>query len=101
MEKLTKKEILNRRKEIEQELLNLLKETKNDFDLDYIKDIIYDEEDTDDLMKAFAVFDKGGDISEMNNILELVNDAWNYFPHKCLNGLCPIEKILEHQEEGK
>ena len=87
---------MNRRKEIEQELLNLLKKTKSDFDLDYIKDVIYNEEDNDDLMKTFAVFDRGGDISEMNNILELVNDAWNYFPHKCLNGLCPMEKILEH-----
>ena len=101
MEILTKKEVLEKRKEIEREILDLLKETKSDFDLDYIKKVIYNEEDNDDLMKAFAVFDRGGDIDEMNEILEVVNDAWNYFPHKCLNGLSPMEKILEHQKKNK
>jgi len=63
---MNKKEILNKRKEIERKLLDLLKETKSDFDLDYIKDVIYNEEDTDDLMKVFAVFDRGGDTTVSN-----------------------------------
>lgn len=89
----SKQQILERRKEIEQELLDFLKETKSDFGLEDIKDAIYNEEETDDMMKVVAMFDRGGDASELSNILELVTDAWNYFPHKCLGGLCPMEKI--------
>lgn len=33
------------------------------------------------------------------NVLELVNDAWNFFPHKALGGLSPEEKRLEYQNE--
>lgn len=92
-----KDQILKQRQEIEQELLELLKQTKSDFNLEDIKEIIYNEQDNDDLMQVFAMFDRGGDMGEMSNILELINDAWNYFPHKCLGGLCPMEKLLENQ----
>ncbi|MEK7564860.1 MAG: hypothetical protein AAB394_02915 [Patescibacteria group bacterium] len=101
MEIESKQQIFERRKEIEQELVNMLKETKNDFNLEYIKDIIYNEDDGDDLMKVLAVFDQGQDTDELNNILELVNDAWNYFPHKIINGLSPAEKLLEYQKSEK
>src|SRR3989344_9144453 len=97
MEILNKQQILERRKEIEQEFLDMLKETQSDFGLDDIKQIIYDEEDQDDLMKIVAMFDRGGDASELENILELINDAWNYFPHKALNGLSPAETAFNHQ----
>jgi len=33
--------------------------------------------------------------------LQVINNAWNYFPHKCLDGLCPMEKILESQNKVK
>ncbi|MBI5621557.1 hypothetical protein HY933_01675 [Candidatus Falkowbacteria bacterium] len=99
METLTKQQIIERRKEIEQELLDFLKETKSDFDLDDIKEIIYNEEDQDDLMDIIAMFDTGQDPIELNNILETINDAWNYFPHKILGGLSPAEKILESQQK--
>ncbi len=94
-----KEQIIQRKKEIEQELIELLKETKSIFTLEHIKDVIYYEKETDDMMKVIAIFDRGGDISELSNILELANDAWNYFPHKILNGLSPAEKILEYQEK--
>ena len=45
----SKQRILARRKEIEKELLDFLKETKSDFELDDIKKIIYNEEGSDDL----------------------------------------------------
>jgi len=92
----SKQQILKRRKELEQELTNMLKETKSDFTLDYVKDAIYNEEDNDDMMKIVAMFDRGGDASELSNVLELVTDAWNYFPHKILGGISPAEKLLEH-----
>lgn len=84
-------EILERRKEIKQELQEMLKETESDFSLKHIKDIIFNEDDTDDMMKIVAMFDRGGGASELENILDLVSDAWNYFPHKALDGLSPAE----------
>ena len=99
MEIESKQEILERRKEIEQELEEMLKETESDFTLDHVRDVIFHEEDNDDMMKVVAMFDRGGDASELSNVLELVTDAWNYFPHKALGGISPAEKLLEYQEK--
>jgi hypothetical protein len=41
------------------------------------------------------MFDRPGDASELDNILRLVSDAWNYCPHKVLYGLSPAEKRKE------
>ncbi len=43
------------------------------------------------------MFDTGQGAMELDNIIESINDAWNYFPHKVLDGLSPAEKILEYQ----
>jgi hypothetical protein len=100
MEIESKQQILERRKEIEQELVDMLKETESDFTLDHVRDVIFHEEDNDDMMKAVAMFDRGGNASELSNILELVTDAWNYFPHKVLGGISPAEKLLEHKNKS-
>lgn len=110
----TLQQILERRKEIEQELMGMLKETESDFTLDHVRDIIFHEEDNDDMMKVVAMFDpssrtqsvhygagRGGDASELSNVLELVTDAWNYFPHKALGGISPAETLLEHHNKTK
>ena len=94
-------QILIRRKEIEQDLVDMLEETESDFSLQHVKDVIFHEEDNDDMMKVVAMFDRGGDASELSNILELVNDAWNYFPHKIIGGLSPADKLLEHRNKQK
>ena len=99
MEIESKQQILERRNEIEQELVEMLKETESDFTLDHIRDIIFHEEDNDDMMKVVTMFDRGGDASELSNVLELVTDAWNYFPHKVLGGISPAEKLLEYQNK--
>jgi hypothetical protein len=91
----SKQQILERRKGIEQELVDMLKETKSNFTLDHIRDVIFHEDDNDDMMKVVAMFDRGGDASELSNVLELVTDAWNYFPHKALGGVSPAEMILK------
>ena len=44
------RQILERRKEIEQELTNMLKETKSDFTLDHVRDAIFHEENNDDMI---------------------------------------------------
>ena len=47
------------------------------------------------------MFDRGGDASELSNVLELVTDAWNYFPHEVLGGISPAEILLENQKKQK
>ena len=101
MEIETKEQIFERREEIEKEILDLLEETKSDFGLEDIKEIVYNEEDQDDLVHVMAMFDHGQGLSEMSAVLDVMNDAWNYFPHKSLHGLCPMEKILEHKLKNK
>src|SRR3989344_4186644 len=101
MEIESKQQILERRKEIEQELTDMLKVTESNFTLDHVRDVIFHEEDNDDMMKVVAMFDRGGDASELSDVLELVTDAWNYFPHKVLGGFSPAEKLLEHQSKNK
>ena len=98
MEIENKAQILQRRKEIEQELVEMLKKTKSDFTLDHIRDAIFHEEDNDDMMKVVAMFDDGNP-ENLSNVLELVTDAWNYFPHKVLGGISPAEKLLEHKHK--
>ena len=78
-----------------------LRRGKEQFTLQDVKDVIFHEEDNDDMMKVVAMFDRGGDASELSNVLELVTDAWNYFPHKVLSGLSPAEKLLEHHSKSK
>lgn len=59
------------------------------------------EEDESDARKAnqdyqnkwLKYFMNEPDIDKMNNILQVFTDAWNYFPHKSLNGLSPMEMI--------
>ncbi len=100
MEIRSKEQIWQRRKEIEEELLEMLEETGSEFELEDIKKIIYNEDGQDCLTDVIAMFDRGGDASELENILELVSDAWNYFPHKTLGGLSPAEKILEYNNRN-
>lgn len=90
-------EVFMKRKEIENELENKLKEVGSDFDLEYIKQIIYEEDGTDDLTDIIMLFDTGQGAVELQDVLEIVNEAWNYFPHKILDGLSPAEKLLEYR----
>ncbi|OGL82932.1 hypothetical protein A3B32_00955 [Candidatus Uhrbacteria bacterium RIFCSPLOWO2_01_FULL_53_9] len=92
-------DILKRRQEIEQELIDMLKETESDFTLQDVKDAIFNEEGNDDMMKIVMMFDRGGDASELSNVLELVTDAWNYFPHEILGGISPAETLLEYKQK--
>ena len=101
METESKQQILERRKEIEQEITDMLKKTESDFTLDHVRDVIFHEEDNDDMMKVVAMFDRGGEAAELENVLDMVTDAWNYFPHKILGGISPAEKLLEYRDDGE
>lgn len=96
----SKQHILERRKEIEQELIEMLEQTGSDFTIEDVKAAIYNEEDNNDMQKVVGMFDDGDPIN-LSNVIELVTDAWNYFPHKLLGGLSPAEKILEYRKSEK
>ena len=68
----SQKQILTRRNEIEQELADMLKETKSEFSIQHVRDAIFDEEDNDDMMKVVAMFDRGGDVSELLTFTQLL-----------------------------
>jgi hypothetical protein len=87
-----KENIIERRKEIEEELADMLDQTGSDFTVEDVKAAIYEEEGNEDMQEIIAMFDDG-DPMNLSNVLELVTDAWNYFPHKALDGSSPVEKM--------
>ena len=46
------------------------------------------------MAKIIPMFDTGEGKAELGEILELITDAWNYFPHKILGGKSPKEMVL-------
>lgn len=81
--------ILMRRKEIEESIEHKLKEIHSDFTLQDVKDTIHKEQGSRDLPNIISMFDTGKDGTDLNEILQIINDAWNYFPHKSLGGVSP------------
>lgn len=92
----SQEEIDEYRKEVEADINQLLEEAGSEFTLDDVKDVIYNEEETDDMQKVIMMFDDG-DLTNLSNAVEVATDAWNYFPHKMLNGLSPAEMSLKHK----
>jgi len=84
MKKESIENIYKKREKIESNLLALIKESNVKITLDSIKKIIYNEKNHS---------------KEIEKILQLINDAWNYFPHKCLKGLSPAEMVLKYSKK--
>lgn len=89
-------DILMKRKEIENELEQKLQEIKSDYTVIEIKAMIYEEDSVETLNDLFMIFDDGS-INDISTTLEMLNDAWNYFPHRLLGGDCPQEMIDKKQ----
>ena|SRR3989344_8765071 len=100
MEIESREQILERKKEIEKELVEMLEETESDFELEDVLDVIYNEEDNDDFQDLVIMFDNGHP-ENLSNVLELITDAWNYFPHEILGGISPAEVLLKHRNKDK
>ncbi|HEY4520601.1 MAG TPA: hypothetical protein VJJ72_02255 [Candidatus Paceibacterota bacterium] len=89
-------EILAQRKAIEEEIAEWLSEFDVDLTLNDIKVYIYNEDEESSFSHFISLFDFGQDYMGMSYALELMTDAWNYFPHKVLGGISPAEVILNH-----
>ena len=94
------KEIADRRKEVEADLLDLIKKTGADCTVWDVLQMVYDEQNQSDMHGILRLFDNG-DQQVLAEALETVSDAWNYFPHRMLNGLSPqeVSKHQKHQDE--
>lgn len=97
----SKQHILERRKEIERELGELIKKIGGGFSLEEVKDRIFNEKDNKDFNNLVAEFSVAENLDELNRDLQLVSDAWNYFPHKALGGISPAEMLLEHRGQAR
>jgi len=90
------------RREIESQIREIIDYYKIDTTFEKIKEMIFNESDQKDFNNLVQLFaDKIANLDELNAVLQVVNWAWDYFPHKSLNGLCPMEKILESQPNKK
>lgn len=94
----SKENIIQKRGDIEKQLNDIIKSLGLSVNFEEIKEVIYNEQDQGALHNIMSKFDNGQDIDELNKILAIVNEAWNYFPHRVLGGLSPAEKILESQQ---
>lgn len=95
------KSIINiekKREEIEKELSEYIEKYNIQASFEEIKKVIHEEEDQEDLNNIISRFDLGQDMAELNDIVQIINDAWNYFPHNILDGLSPIEMIMKNKE---
>lgn len=80
--------ILAKREELETKIADLLEAAKSDFCFHDILEEIYREEGVETIDAIIEMFE--GDNPE--EVSDVVRDAWNYFPHASLGGLCPAEK---------
>lgn len=90
-----KHEIQVKRKEIGKTLSRLLVIQGTPFTLDDIKATIYNEKSTADLVSVLNMFHSEPGSQGYEGLVELVREAWNYYPHKSLGGRSPREKSLE------
>jgi len=91
-------EILSRRESVERRLSAALKQSRSSLTVSGYKDAIFHGPDVSQfrayLMEALEVF--GYDIEDASeDIISVIQDAWNYFPHQCLQGQCPAELMAE------
>lgn len=94
----SKEDIIQKRGDIEKQLNDMIISLGLSVSFGEIKEMIYNEQDQSALHEIVGKFDNSQDIDELNKILAIVNEAWNYFPHKVLGGLSPAEKILESRQ---
>ena len=58
-------------------------------------DAVSQKIDFNKLIELFVSKINSGNLDEINEVLKFVNAVWNYFPHKSLKGLSPVEKLKE------
>lgn len=78
----------------EERVQHLLDNVENAASLYTLKTLIYDFDMGDSRLYLFAMlkalrFDNIEEVDQ--DTLQVIQDAWNYFPHRFLDGRCPAE----------
>jgi hypothetical protein len=87
----------NYRRLIERRLTELLVQSKSTSTPEHIKSIIYNESTkraSEYIADLIALFDSPQATIDLDILLPVLQDAWNYFPHRSLGGKCPAELFL-------
>lgn len=95
----TQQEIERKREELKIGINMLIIKYQIPITWEEILDIIYNETTGKELNKIVGFFVRAESIDQANQEIQLINDAWNYFPHKMLDDRCPIEMISEYQNK--
>jgi len=65
-----------------------------------VKDIIWNEQNSNlGSRMAFEIAEQNPK-TKFENVLQIMNDAWNHFPHKRLNGLAPRDMVERINEDA-
>jgi hypothetical protein len=92
-----------RRALTETRLSDLLKEAGSTANFRVIGNLIFDyypKTFEAYLTQLFALFDSMPNPIATDTLLPVLQAAWNYFPHRTLNGHCPAEIFLKLHPDG-
>lgn len=100
---LTPKEIAEYKARLSERISALLEENKSSKTVDDIASIIFHADHARhaseylvDLIRMFNIPE-----AQLDMIIPLVEDAWNYFPHQALNGQSPAQVMAERMTVSK
>ena len=90
--------ILRHRAHTEKRLRRLLEKTGSEATLDDIKVIIFNDDGerpfAEYVMYLTELFGVGGEV-HIDALIPVIQDAWNFFPHRRFDGRCPAQLFLE------
>jgi hypothetical protein len=81
----------------EERIAHLLQDADSFITLDKVKNLIFEAEPADNRSYLIAMLSAVNcDVADIDDAsLQVIQDAWNYFPHRFLNSRCPAEIMME------
>lgn len=96
----TAEELKKKRKSLKKEYSKIAKKYDSTLLVDKLVEEIYKEDRVNVLDFWKGLEKKGLKFEMLIENTELFQDIWNYFPHKCLDGLSPIELFTKLNKKG-
>jgi hypothetical protein len=85
------------RESLSARISHLLVSFDSEATIEDVKDLILYHDGTAHPSECFAdmsmLFNAGED--DLDSLLPVIQDAWNYFPHRSLGGRCPAEVMVD------
>lgn len=87
----------------EKRLARALEDAESEITVDKVSKLIFEAENADHGAYLGAMLSAlDCDIDSIDDAeLQVIQDAWNYFPHRWLNGKCPAEVMAEMLRKPK